>query len=83
MLTQQQLSLAEDAAAREREAAVSQLVTTEHALAHTAGEKHAAARRAVKCSNGATAASEQLERERERDGAVVVFGGCCRHTAPK
>ena len=71
----QQLSLAEDAAAREREAAASQLTTTEHALAHTAGEKHAAARRAVKVSNGATAASEQLERERERDGAVVVLGG--------
>ena len=73
MLTQQ-LSLAEDAAVREREAAVSQLATTERALAHTAGEKHAAARREVKVSNSQTAASGQLERERERDGAVAFRG---------
>ena len=69
-----QLSLAEDAAAREREAAAAQLATTEGALARTAGEEHAAARREVEVSNGATAASGQLERERERDGAGRIFG---------
>jgi hypothetical protein len=48
----QQFSLAEDAAAREREAAAAQLATAEGALACTAGEKHAADRREVEVANG-------------------------------
>ena len=48
----QQFSLAEDAAARERETAAAQLATAEGALAHTSGEKHAATRREVEVANG-------------------------------
>ena len=52
----QQFSLAEDAAAREREAAAAQLATAEDALACTAGEKHATDRREVEVA--ATAAPD-------------------------